>query len=44
MNPGASRSRTVLMECPCVSSPLRRGPLELKLLLVGVRRCPLRSG
>src|SRR5947209_11413098 len=29
------------MECPCVSCRLRKGPLELKLPLVGVRPCPL---
>src|SRR5712691_1420956 len=41
--PGASRSRTVLVMCPLVSRRLRRCPPELKLPLLGVRPCPPRA-
>src|SRR5712664_4831072 len=41
--PGASRSRTVLVACPLVSRRLPRCPPELKLLRFGVRPCPPRS-
>ncbi len=41
--PGASRSRTVLVVCPRVSRRLRRCPPELKLPLLGVPPCPPRA-
>jgi len=41
--PGASRSRTVLVACPPVSRRLPRCPPELKLPLLGVRLCPPRA-
>ncbi len=41
--PGASRSRTVLVACPPVSRRLPRCPPELKLQLLGVRPCPPRA-
>ena len=41
--PGASRSRTVLVACPLVSPRLPRCPPKLKLPLIGVRPCPPRA-
>jgi len=41
--PGASRSRTVLVACPRVSRRLRRCLLELNLPLLGVHPCPARA-
>src|SRR5437762_13834551 len=41
--PGASCSRTVLVEWPRVSRWLRRGPPELKLPLLGVHPCSRRA-
>src|SRR5437773_812262 len=41
--PGASCSRTVLVECPRVSRWLRRGPPELRLPLLGVHPCSRRA-
>ena len=41
--PGASRSRTVLVACPPVSRRLPRCPPELKLPRRGVRACPPRA-
>ena len=38
LNPGASRSRTVLMVCPRVSSRVREGPPELEFRRLRVLR------